>query len=90
MFAAWIRNNPYHREIKDWITFEALTEYRGGGFDKSSGTYTVPEDGIYIFGLQAKSGSKLVKTQINFLKNNAVEFLRWHQKNDNLFGFYFS
>ena len=25
--------------IKDWITFEKLSELRGGGFDKSSGTY---------------------------------------------------
>ena len=72
MFAAWIRNNPYHREIKDWITFEALTEYRGGGFDKSSGTYTVPEDGIYIFGLQARSGNRRTWNRINYYKTNTV------------------
>ena len=71
MFAAWIRNNPYHREIKDWITFEALTEYRGGGFDTSSGTYTVPEDGIYIFGLQAQSSwHEKSWTRIDFYQND--------------------
>ena len=51
MFSAWMRRAE---DFKDWITgFEVLTEYRGGGFDSSSGTYTVPEDGIYIFGLKA-------------------------------------
>jgi len=59
--------------IKDWITFEKLSELRGGGFDKSSGTYTVPEDGIYIFGLKATSGSQLAWTQIDFYKNNALD-----------------
>ena len=70
MFSAWMRRAE---DFKDWITgFEVLTEYRGGGFDSSSGTYTVPEDGIYIFGLKAVSGSQFGWSQINFYRNNAV------------------
>ena len=70
MFSAWMRRAE---DFKDWITgFEVLTEYRGGGFDSSSGTYTVPEDGIYIFGLKAVSGSQFAWSQINFYRNNAV------------------
>ena len=70
MFSAWMRRAE---DFKDWITgFEVLTEYRGGGFEKSSGTYTVPEDGIYIFGLKARSGSQLARSLIYFYKNNAV------------------
>ena len=34
-------------------------------------TYTVPEDGIYIFGLKATSGSQLARSLIDFYKNNA-------------------
>ena len=70
MFRAWsLRSNE---DIKDWITgFQGLTDYRGGGFDSSSGTYTVPEDGIYIFGLKAKSGSQLASSRIDFYRNNA-------------------
>ena len=70
MFSAWMRRAE---DFKDWITgFEVLTEYRGGGFDSSSGTYTVPEDGIYIFGLKAISGSQSTWSRINFYKNNAA------------------
>ena len=70
MFSAWMRRAE---DFKDWITgFEVLTEYRGGGFDSSSGTYTVPEDGIYIFGLRAQSGSQLDWSRIDFYRNNAV------------------
>ena len=58
--------------MKDWITFEDMYDYRGGGFDLSSGTYTVPEDGIYLFGLKAKSGSQLDWTQI-ILSLNDIE-----------------
>ena len=54
-----------------WLAFKELTEYRGGGFDTSSGTYTVPEDGLYIFGLQARSSILDKLTLINFYKNNA-------------------
>ena len=59
----------------DWLTFYELAEYRGGGFDTSSGTYTVPEDGLYIFGLQATSHLLGKLILINFYKNNADEYL---------------
>merc|ERR1712062_544625 len=69
-FTAWI--GRHGEDIKNWITgFQGLTDYRGGGFEKSSGTYTVPEDGIYIFGLKAKSGSQLASSRIDFYRNNA-------------------
>ena len=58
-----------------WLAFKELTEYRGGGFDTSSGTYTVPEDGLYIFGLQATSHLLGKLILINFYKNNADEYL---------------
>ena len=57
-------------DFNDFITFDGLSDFNGG-FDKSSGTYTVPEDGIYIFGLQAKSGSQLASSRIDFYRNNA-------------------
>ena len=81
MFSAWRGGGE---DIKDWITgFEGLTDYRGGGgFEKSSGTYTVPEDGIYIFGLKAYSGSQLARTQINFYKNNAADIIAVYDGND--------
>ena len=62
----------YGQGMEDWITFDDLYDYRGGGFDLSSGTYTVPEDGIYLFGLKAKSGSQLDWTQI-ILSLNDIE-----------------
>ena len=65
--------------MKGWITFETLYEYRGGGFDTSTGIYEVPKDGFYIFGLRASSGAEqseegeeLYWTEINFYKNNEV------------------
>ena len=70
-FRAWSQRSE---DITDWITgFQGLTDYRGGGFDSSSGTYTVPEDGIYIFGLKATSGSQLAWSQIDFYKNNVLD-----------------
>ena len=71
MFRAW---HGKGKEFNDWITFKGTTDYRGGGFDLSSGTYTVPEDGLYIFGLRAKSGSQLAWTQINFYINNVLTY----------------
>ena len=68
MFRAW-RNDE---DSKGWITFEGLSEYGGDGFDTSSGTYTVPEDGIYIFGLQARSGNRRTWNRINYYKTNTV------------------
>merc|ERR1711860_161931 len=46
-------------------------------------TYTVPEDGIYIFGLKATSGSQLAWTQIDFYKNNALDQTVVTDVNDN-------
>ena len=60
-------------DFNGWITFDGLSDLRGGSIDKRSGTYTVPEDGIYIFGLRGTSGSKYVLTRINFYKNDAVD-----------------
>ena len=54
------------------ITFDGVNDC-DGGFDASSGTYTVPEDGIYIFGLRARSGEALAGTQIHFYKNDDVD-----------------
>ena len=71
MFRAW---HGKGKEFNDWITFKGTTDYRGGGFDLSSGTYTVPEDGLYIFGLRAKSGSQLAWTQINFYIDNVLKY----------------
>ena len=68
-FGAWKSSGG---DFNGWITFDGVTELRGGGIHASSGIYTVPEDGIYIFGLRARSGSKLVLTRINFYKNDAV------------------
>ena len=73
MFEAW-HDNSRTEDFNDWITFKGLVEYGVSGFDKSSGTYTVQEDGIYIFGLKANSGTKLAWTQINFYINNALQY----------------
>ena len=73
MFEAW-HDNSRTEDFNDWITFKGLFEYGGSGFDKSSGTYTVQEDGIYIFGLRANSGSELAWTQINFYINNVLKY----------------
>ena len=73
MFEAW-HDNSRTEDFNDWITFKGKFEYGVRGFDKSSGTYTVQEDGSYIFGLQAKSGSQLAWTQINFYKNNDLKY----------------
>ena len=54
--------------IKSWITFGK--SYFGGGFDIHTGTYTVPEAGYYIFGLQANSGTGNNNTKINMYLNN--------------------
>ena len=59
-------------DFNGWITFDRVSDLRGGGFHASSGTYTVPEDGIYIFGLRARSGEALAVTQIHFYKNDDV------------------
>ena len=73
MFSAW-HDDTGNEDFNDWITFKGLFEYGVSGFDKSSGTYTVQEDGIYIFGLQAKSGSQLAWIQINFYINNVLTY----------------
>ena len=75
MFVAWSRSTNEEFSFKDWITFDVLTEHRGGGFDTSSGIYTVPEDGIYIFGLRANSGKSSTWTKIAFCRNDKPLYL---------------
>ena len=61
-------------DFNGWITsFDGVSVLRGGGFHASSGIYTVPEDGIYIFGLKARSGSQLTRSRIDFYKNNVAQ-----------------
>ena len=74
LFSAWHMDNSRTEDFNDWITFKGKFEYGVRGFDKSSGTYTVQEDGIYIFGLRANSGSELAWTQINFYINNVLKY----------------
>ena len=56
--------------IKSWITFNLLRHQQGGGFDIHTGTYTVPENGYFIFGFQANSGTEDNHTMINMYLNN--------------------
>ena len=44
----------------------------GQGFDVSTGTFTVPEAGIYLFGLKATSGSGKDWTRINAYRDDIV------------------
>ena len=61
------------KDIKSWITFESKwLRQQGGGFDTHTGTYTVPENGYFIFGLQANTGTESNHTLINMYLNNAV------------------
>ena len=69
-FRGWKSKGP---DFNDWFTFDGVSDLRGGGFHASSGIYTVPEDGIYIFGLKAGSGSALGHTRIEYYKNNVYD-----------------
>ena len=60
-----VRNTGGYVDEGSWITFSRVWLNKGVDFDASTGTFTIPESGIYLFGVRATSGNGKAQTKIN-------------------------
>ena len=68
---------------QEYITFNFVDYDIGNGLDKDSGTYTVPEDGTYLFTFKAETHEKLGNV-IEIRLNNVEQEIIFNQDDNNL------